>query len=61
MKTKLHRARRLPIVLILLGIVGVVGCDGTSGAIIGSPGDLGANVRDFLVELSRQALAAFLF
>ena len=61
MKTNLHRARRLPIVLILAGIIGVIGCDGTSGATIGLPGDIGTNVRDFLVELSRQALAAFLF
>jgi hypothetical protein len=61
MKTNLHRARRLPIVLMLLGIVGVVGCDGIPGTIIGSPEDPGAIVRDFLVELSRQALAAFLF
>lgn len=61
MKTNLHRARRLPIVLILLGIVGVVGCSGTPGAIIGSPEDISANVHAFLVDLSRQALAAFLF
>ena len=55
--------KRFPCVRLLaliIGLAGGAGCVGTPGTGSGFPPEVRANVRDFLVDFAREALAAFL-
>jgi hypothetical protein len=53
--------QRIRLFVCLLGLIGVGGCVGTSGTGTGFPAEVRTNVSDFLADVAREALAAFLF
>lgn len=55
--TRSHGSR---VFLCLLGLIRVGGCVRASGSGTDSPGEARANLSDFLTDLAREALAAFL-
>lgn len=55
-----RRILSMRVFVCLLGLLGVSGCIGTTGSATGFPNEVRDNVSDFLVDLAREALAAFL-
>ncbi|GFO81991.1 MAG: hypothetical protein A49_16180 [Methyloceanibacter sp.] len=56
----LRRILSMRVFVCVLGLVGVGGCVRASGSGTGLPGEVRANLSDFLTDLAREALAAFL-
>lgn len=54
------RSHGFRVFLCLLGLMGVGGCVRASGSGTGLPEEVRANLSDFLSDLAREALAAFL-
>lgn len=55
-----RRILSMRVLVCLLGLMGVGGCVGASGSGTYLPGEVRANLSDFLTDLAREALAAFL-
>lgn len=54
------RSHGFRVFLCLLGLIGIGGCVAASGSGTGLPEEVRANLSDFLTDLTREALAAFL-